>query len=80
MGLGIQAFSAISQHGKQSKLGTGMKQLKHRQNVLAHRIEAIEGDMISITKETFEELDYLKRELELTGYNIKVLITEIKNV
>ena len=41
-----------------------MKQLKHRQNVLAHRIEAIEGDMISITKETFEELDYLKRELE----------------
>ena len=36
--------------------------------------------MISITKETFEELDYLKRELELTGYNIKVLTTEIKNV
>ena len=35
--------------------------------------------MISITKETFEELDYLKRELELTGYNIKVLTTEIKN-
>ena len=57
-----------------------MKQLKHRQNVLARRIEAIEGDMLSITKETFEELDYLKRELELTGYNIKVLTTEIKNV
>ena len=57
-----------------------MKQLKHRQNVLDHRIEAMEGDMISITKETFEELDYLKRELELTGYNIKVLTTEIKNV
>ena len=56
-----------------------MKQLKHRQNVLAHRIEAMEGDMLSITKETFEELDYLKRELELTGYNIKVLTTEIKN-
>ena len=36
--------------------------------------------MLSITKETFEELDYLKRELELTGYNIKVLTTEIKNV
>ena len=36
--------------------------------------------MISITKETFEELDYLKRELELTGDNIKVLTTEIKNV
>ena len=36
--------------------------------------------MISITKETFKELDYLKRELELTGYNIKVLTTEIKNV
>ena len=34
--------------------------------------------MTSITKETFEELDYLKRELELTGYNIKVLTTEIK--
>ena len=57
-----------------------MKQLKHRQNVLDHRIEAMEGDMLSITKETFDELDYLKRELELTGYNIKVLITEIKNV
>ena len=36
--------------------------------------------MISITKEKFEELDYLKRQLELTGYNIKVLTTEIKNV
>ena len=60
IGLGIQAFSAISQHRKQSKLETGIKQLKHRQNVLAHRIEAIEGDMLSITKETFEELDYFK--------------------
>ena len=40
-----------------------MKQLKHRQNVLAHRIEGIEEDMLSITKETFEELDYLKKEL-----------------
>ena len=57
-----------------------MKQLKHRQNVLDHKIEALEGDMLSITKETFEELDYLKRKLELTGYNIKVLTTEIKNV
>ena len=56
-----------------------MKQLKHKQNVLDHKIEALEGDMISITKETSEELDYLKRELELTGYNIKVLTTEIKN-
>ena len=36
--------------------------------------------MISITKETFEELDYLRRELELTGYNIKVLTAEIKRV
>ena len=80
IGLGIQAFSALSQHRKQSKLEKGMKQLKHRQNVLDHKIEALEGDMISITKETFEELDYLKRELELTGYNIKVLTTEIKNV
>ena len=72
MALGIQAFSAISQHRKQSKLEKGMKQLKHRQNVLDHKIEVLEGDMLSITKETFEELDYLKRELELTGYNIKV--------
>ena len=80
IGLGIQAFSAISQHRKQSKLEKCMKQLKHRQNVLDHKIEALEGDMISITKETFEELDHLKRELELTGYNIKVLTTEIKNV
>ena len=80
IGLGIQAFSAISQHRKQSKLERGMKQLEHRQNVLDHRIEAMEGDMLSITKETFEELDYLKRELELKGYNIKVLTTEIKNV
>ena len=36
--------------------------------------------MISITKETFEELDYLRKELELTGYNIKVLTAEIKRV
>ena len=57
-----------------------MKHLKHRQDVLDHKIEALEDDMISITKETFEEFDYLKRELELTGYNIKVLTTEIKNV
>ena len=57
-----------------------MKQLKHRHNFLDHKIEALEGDMSSITKETFEELDYLKRELELTGYNIEVLTTEIKNV
>ena len=54
--------------------------MKHRQDVLDHKTEALEDDMISTTKETFEELDYLKRELELTGYNIKVLTTEIKNV
>ena len=29
-----------------------MKHLKRRQNVLEHKIEAIEDDMISITKET----------------------------
>ena len=80
IGLGIQAFSAISQHRKQSKLEKGMKQLRHNQKVLDHKIEALEGDMLSITKETFEELDYLRRELELTGYNIKVLTTEIKDV
>ena len=50
-----------------------MKHLEHRQDVLDHKIEALEDDMISIMKETFEELDNLKRELELTGYNIKVL-------
>ena len=80
IGLGIQAFSAISQHRKQSKLQKSMKHLKHRQDVLDHTIEALEDDMISTTKETFEELDYLKRELELTAYNVKVLTTEIKNV
>ena len=57
-----------------------MKHLKHRQDALDHKIEALEDDMISITKETLEGLDYLKRELQLTGYNIKVLTTEIKNV
>ena len=56
-----------------------MEHLKHRQDVLDHKIEAL-GDDISITKETFEELDYLKRELELTGYNIKILTTEIKRI
>ena len=79
-GLDIQAFSAISQHRKQSKLQKSMKHLKHRQDVLNHKIEALEDDMISIPKETFEELNYLKRELELTGYNIKVLTTENKRV
>ena len=73
IGLGIQAFSAISQHRKQSELQKSMKHLKHRQDVLDYKIEALEDDIISITKKTFEELDYLKRELELTGYNIKVL-------
>ena len=77
IGLGIQAFSVISQHRKKSKLQKSMKHLKHGQDVLDHKIEALEDDMISITKETFEELDYLKRELELTDYNIKVLTTEI---
>ena len=57
-----------------------MKHLKHRQDALDHKIEALEDDMISITKETFEELDYLRKELELTGYNIKVLTTETKRV
>ena len=80
IGLGIQAFSAISQHRKQNKLEKSMKHLKHRQDALDHKIEALEDDMISITKETFEELDYLRRELELKGYNIKVLTAEIKRV
>ena len=80
IGLGIQAFSAISQHRKQTKLEKSMKHLKHRQDALDHNIEALEDDMISITKETFEELDYLRKELELTGYNIKVLTAEIKRV
>ena len=57
-----------------------MKQLKHRQNVLDHKIEALEDDMISITKNKFEELDYLKREFEPTGYNIKVLTIKLKSV
>ena len=33
IGLGIQAFSAISQNRKQSKLQKRMKHLKHRQDV-----------------------------------------------
>ena len=80
IGLGIQAFSANSRHRKQSKLQKIMKHLKHRQDVLGHKIEALEDDMISITKETFEELDYLERESELIGYNIKILATEIKRM
>ena len=80
IGLGVQAFSSISQHRKQTKLEKSMKHLKHRQDALDYKIEALEDDMISITKETFEELDYLRKELELTGYNIKVLTTEIKRV
>ena len=80
IGLGIQAFSAISQHRKQTKLEQSMKHLKHRQDALDHKIEALEDDMISITKETFEELDNLRKELELTGYNIKVWTSEIKRV
>ena len=50
IGLGIQAFGAISQHKKQSKLQKSMKQLKHRQDVLYHKIEALEDDMISKLK------------------------------
>ena len=80
IGLGIQAFSAISTHRKQSKLQKSMKHLKYRQDVLDNKIEALEDDMISITKETFEELDHLRKELELTGYNIRVLASKIKSM
>ena len=57
-----------------------MKHLKYRQDALENEIEALEDDMISITKETFEELDYLRKELELTGYNIRVLASKIKSM
>ena len=39
IGLGKQAFSAISQQRKQSKLQKSMKHLKHRQDVLDHKMK-----------------------------------------
>ena len=80
IGLSIQAFSAVSTHRKQSKLQKSMKHLKYRQDVLDNKIETLEDDMISITKETLKELNYLRKELELTGYNIRVLASKIKSM
>ena len=46
----MEAFSAISAHRKQLKLQKSIKHLKHKQDVLDHKIEALEDDMTSITK------------------------------
>ena len=42
IGLSIQAFGAISQHRKQSELEKSMKHLKHWQDALDHKIEALD--------------------------------------
>ena len=76
--LGIQGISALLNHRKQNKLQKGMKHLLMRQEVLNNKIIALEDDMMSLTKATLFELDYLRKELESTGMWIKYLTKKIK--
>ena len=54
-------------HRKQNKLQKGMKYLLMRQEVLNNKIMVLEDGMMSLTKATLSELDYLRKELESTG-------------
>ena len=76
--LHIQGISALLNHRKQNKLQKGMKHLLMRQKVLNNKIIALEDDMMSLTKATLSELDYLRKELESTGMWIKHLTKKIK--
>ena len=76
--LGIQGISAFLNHRKQNKLQKGMKYLLMRQEALNNKIMALEDDMMSLTKVTLSELDYLRKELESTGMWIKQLTKKIK--
>ena len=76
--LGIQGISALLNHRKQNKLQKGMKYLLMRQEALNNKIMALEDDMMSLTKTTLSELDYLRKELESTGMWIKHLTKKIK--
>ena len=77
--LGIQGISALLNHRKQNKLQKGMKYLL-RQEALNNKIMALEDDMMSMTKATLSELDYLRKELESTGMWIKHLTKKIKTL
>ena len=76
--LGIQGISALLNHRKQNKLQKGMKYLLMRQEALNNKIMALEDDMMSLTKATLSELDYLRKELESTSMWIKHLTKKIK--
>ena len=76
--LGIQGISVLLNHRKQNKLQKGKKYLLMRQEALNNKIMALEDDMMSLTKATLSELDYLGKELESTGMWIKHLTKKIK--
>ena len=76
--LGIQGICTLLNHRKQNKLQKGMKYLLMRQETLNSKIMALEDDMMSLTKATLSELDYLRKELESTGMWIKHLTKKIK--
>ena len=76
--LGIQGISALLNHRKQNKLQKGMKDLLMGQEVLSNKIIALDIDMMSLTKATLSEFDYLRKELEATGMWIKHLTKKIK--
>ena len=58
--LATQGISALLNHRKQNKLQKGMKYLLMRQEALNNKIMALEDDMMSLTKATLSELDYLR--------------------
>ena len=74
----IQGISALLNHRKQNKLQKGMKHLLMRQEILNNKTIALDDDMMSLTKATLSELDYLRKELESTGMWIKHLTKKIK--
>ena len=57
----IQCISTLLNHRKQNILQKGMKHLLMRQEVLNSKIIALEDDMMSLTKATLSELDYLRK-------------------
>ena len=80
IGLGIQGISAFLQHRKQSKLEKGMKLLMNNQKRMGNRIQAIEGDMMSLTEATVDELEYLRKELHSQGLEIRHIVRQVKTM
>ncbi len=57
-----------------------MKQLLRRQLFLDKKIVALEDDMMSLTKATMNEIEYIKKELEISGNWIRYLSQQIETL